>query len=289
MISEVRSRRGLAEAQIRSVAGRWLRVYKTFQQALVSAPPSQQEIRLLFRDLNEQVALRGVRFAAEDLTGEVPEPTGEQIVAQYNQYRAQQPGAQPSAPLESFGFGYRQPNRVRVAYLFIRRGPIERVSEPSMEQMQEYFLDHSDEFTRAAGAGEAETQAAPARMSFSEAREEIREALLQNAAGARLRDVAARAQTLLILFEDRGIEGDPMAWVLSQLRRSADDLLDRQVDVSFSNRTLDRAVALVAEAAGVRICFPWGTHGDRTWEPSVRVSLDPGSRTLGEALDLLTE
>lgn len=297
LISTIRSRHGLSEEQIRSVAGRWLRVYETFQQSLVSAPPSRQEVRLLFRDLNERVALRGVRFQAEQLLDEVPEPAPEQVVSHYNEFRARQPGVQPGAALETFGFGYRQPNRVRVAYLFLRREPIERVSEPSMEQMQEYFLDHAAEFTRSEPVEPPETEPATrdepdlrtVRMSFSEARDEIRALLVQNATDARIRGVATRAQTLLAVFEERGLQGDPMAWVRSQLQRSAEDLLARKVEVAFSNRTLRRAIALLSNEAGIRICFPWGTHGERTWDPSLRVSLEPGSRTLGEALDLITE
>lgn len=131
------SKYGYTEKHLRRAVANYLTVMTAFETAIVKTPASLPELRHTFADMEERIQLAMVAFEADDYTADIPDPLVEQIVPWFNKYKTFIP-RHPSNKTE-FGFGYRRPNRVDVAYLFIDRDNVSRAVEPSKEQMELYW------------------------------------------------------------------------------------------------------------------------------------------------------
>jgi len=286
-VSLFKTHHGAGEKHLRRIVGRWLKVHKAYEASLVEAPPSEPELRRLFRDLSERIAVEVARVSAEDFVDQVSAPTDEELQAQFEQYQAAIPGRYtPDSP---FGFGYLQPDRLAVAYLLINGEAVARVTAPSDKDVRDYYRDHRQEFTVEAPAGEdtAFTQpAAPQIMEFSEAKGQIVELLKDQAVTRKLDDLTAAAESLLARYAKEGAgESGPYGWIVSQMTAPAEQALALPVTVRIQNQRLDEAMDLLAEATGLRaICFPYGKTDAGELDPAVRVTLSLDGATLGEAL-----
>jgi len=290
-ISTFRSESRMSEIEVRAVAARWMRVYKHFQEGRMNIPPSDAELRIVFRDLYEGINLRMVALQAKDYAPNEGAPDEQQIEAMFEQYKAQGPGA--AEALDAWGFGYKQPTRIRMAYLLVREDVVARAVRPSSLRVQRYWLDHEDQFVQersdAADTQPAETERSS--MTFAEAEPLIVDLLRKEAVGPRIDDVLS-----LVAGEVRAVTAAPGAspyeQVVSSMRLPADRLLEREIrTVTIEAETLPRAMELLAEAAkGVRaIVYPWGEHGEIDLDPATRVTLKATDITLGEALRRITE
>ena len=152
---ELRSGEGVAYRDVIAALRRWLAVYKFYADTVIEAPPSEAEIRQLFRELREEVDLRVARVSAESLFKDVPEPSRGDIEALLKAHGASQPGT--VSPQNEFGFGYQLPDRVQITYLLIRESVLRRVTRPSGDEITDRYLKEPDRFTKEVwrGAGEA--------------------------------------------------------------------------------------------------------------------------------------
>jgi hypothetical protein len=293
------------EQVIRATARRWLTVVGHFGMAAPSPLPSQPQLRHAFRDLHERINLRVGVFRARDLLEEVDyEPTGEEMLAQYNRYRTESAG-RPETP-EDYGFGYRRPPRVRISYLFIDRGAVERAARPSQEKVDDYYRDNPDEIvdkpapsvrpaTGPATASSPTTDTVECRLGDlepAEAEPIIVEKLMPNAVNDAINDLLGEGRTLLDAIA-ADAETDPYLQVGRKMRRPAGDALSKRITVWIEGKPLRRAVQEIAEDAEIQaICYPWGTHGDVTIAPDVEITL-PTERTyeatVGSLLNAITE
>lgn len=155
---ELRTDERLSYRDLIAALRRWLRVYKLFSETVIDAPPSEAEIRQVFRELHERVDLRVARVSVEGLFKDVPKPTPAQILRQLADYGALPPRS--VSEKNPFGFGYRLPDRVQITYLLIREEVIRRTMRPSAKAIDDYYLAHEATLTKEVwrGAGEvAET------------------------------------------------------------------------------------------------------------------------------------
>jgi len=301
LVSTLRSsNRGWTEQTLRGAAANWLLINKAFTEALVSCPPSEAEIQLTYRDVTEKIDVRGIRLKAEDYLKDVPDPNQAAIDTHFNLYRTRFPNQ--TRKVDDMGFGYRQPGRARVQYLFVRGEVIERVTEPAFDLVVDYFNRNKGEFvkkvpigpaTAPAGEGTSQPASQPTRdvpMTFAEAKEQVIEKLRGEAAAARMDEVVSMVEIKARrLLEAGGDANEVFAAVRKEITRSADkDLAIVLRGVKINNLTLAEAVGRLAGAAKLRgICFPWGSHGTETLLESVKVSLVADGITLGEALKQL--
>ncbi len=305
-MSELRQQREITEEQFRSVIANWLAVHRTFERSNVAAPPSPQEVRRVFRDLTAEINLRLLTVKAEDFLKFVEDVDAEdeQVRMHFEEYKDRLPG-EFEGP-DSFGFGYRQPDKVELQYLQIRREPIARVARPGEREALRYYLDHKDEFVETV-AVETQPATAPAasdedvitprvretrevQLSFAEARPQIVEKLSAQAVARRMEQLLRDAQQAIEQYDEQG-EGDSTAheWAREQMTRPAGDILDEPVSVRIRSLPLEDAMRRVSDAAGVEICYPWGEQGDVTIDPGVRVTIEGNEPVpLGEALDEIT-
>jgi hypothetical protein len=285
------------EKAVRGAIANWLRVHKYFVDSSVACPPSEREVQLAYRDLNEQIDLRVLRVKADDHLKDVPDPNQADIDSHFNLYRTRFEGQ--TRKVDDLGFGYRQPGRARIQYLYIRGDATRRVTEPDFRDVMDYYNDNKSRFvkdvpasgpaTRPAGAASqpAETPRKTAQKTFAEAKAEIIEELRGGAVRDRLDDLAARAESALKRVPSDDVKaGKAYDKAVEMMKRPADKALAVVLpNVKISNLALNEAVDRLAEAAKLAgICYPWGTHGENTLDPSVKVTIQSDRITLGEAL-----
>jgi len=298
LMSELRSRRRWTEGFVRQVLRNWLLINKCFADSDVHCPPSETEVRLTYRDVTEQIDLRILRLKAEDYLKDVPDPNQASIDEHFNRYRTRFPGR--TRKVDDMGFGYRQPGRARVRYLFVRGDVVERITEPAFDLVVDYYNRNKAEFVRKVPVGPPATAPAGAasepasrptrdvQMTFAEAKEQIIETLRRDAAEAKMDEVVALVENRVRRFlEGKGDPNQAFASARKGMMRGAGEPLGVVLrGVKIDAAPLDEAMARLARAARLRaICYPWGTHGRHTLLPSVKVSLQAEVITLGEALE----
>ncbi len=305
LFSIVKLRTKLTAKYIHAALKRWLGVQKAHRFSLVSVPPSEPELRRLFRDVTEKIDLHIVAVTAGDFLDEVPEPNQKQIAEQFERFRSVAMGAY--SEVGSFGFGYYQPDRVRLRYLFVDRSVVERVVAPSDEAVRRYYRAHRSEFVREvpiareSSESPAQTSTEPSaqpvqvrteEMQFSEAKEQIVLLLKESAVRNRMDELLTRAETLLGGYETTdATEIGPYERVKDRLTLPPTDALERKLgSVSIHNESLEKAMERLSEAAGLRaICYPFGLTKQGGLDPSVKVSLSARDITLSEALNKITK
>ena len=288
------SRDAPTEKALRGAIARWLGVLRGYRAAQVATPPSEPQLRRLFRDLNEKIELRVLEIPAGRFSKDSAEPTAKEIEEQFQKYRNANPGQYPSA--DSFGFGYRQPDRAAVSYLLVDREAIERVARPDPRAVRQYWREHKGEFTkrvplsRPASAPASQPGTRPATgpasrpevetievpiTTLKEAWDQIVAKLSRTAADDKMETFMQQVQAWVGAAEGRG---DPEVYktVADEAGRPADAVLAVMVPkadiAAIRGRTLEEAVAALAKAVRLRaICYPWGTAGQFSVSPDVRI------------------
>jgi hypothetical protein len=304
-IAEVRDSPGMTERHFRGLIAKWLLIHKTFVQASLNTPPSVTELRRLYRDSSEQIALRFVRLSAEDYLDDVPQEfSPAEIQQQFGSYANALPERYASS--DSFGFGYQEPNRVAIAYLLVDREKLRRGIRPEDKSVRSYYRTHPEEFLRQAeqvGGPEQDSESQPASDSleapsepktFAEARAEIVQMLSDQLTDVRLEEVAGRALSAQArIASESASKVEPLDAVLDELieEEAAEAALSRQIrDLWIDAEPLSQAMEKLAQSAGLTaISYPWGRHG--MWEVSseVKVTLNAEEpMTLGDALKEIT-
>lgn len=300
---------GTTEARFRQSLSNWLAIRKAFEASLVRTPPSEQELEHLYRDITEKIGLKMVKISSEDLLKEVKgEPTDAQIDQQFNQHRTALPQTYAAADLMSFGFGYRQPDRVKIAYILVREDILRRVVKPDEEKVREYYIRNRDKFVHEAEPTTASsqptttpsqpTQSAPAAkagtaMTFTEAKPTIIKELSEVAVRARLDEMMSFIETAASKTESGGASS-VFEQIKARMTLPATEALAAKIPAAqvekLNGLTLEAAMDVLPKAANLKaICYPWGRHGDISIDPAVKVGLRAeGEMTLGEVLEQIT-
>jgi len=314
---------GATSISLRATLGRWVRVLRRYRAGQVTSPPSDAELRKLFRDLNETLTFRVLEVPAKKFTASVREPTEQEVLQHFNLYRRTRAGSYgrtaeaPQGSAESFGIGYYQPVRASVAYLVIHRGVIARVVRPGDRAVRKYFRKNPGEFTREVPKNPAASQPATAPttqpttrpdvemktvpMNVDEAWDQIVAKLSDRAAEARIEEFLQQVQTTVDAKLDAG-SADIKIYqkVYDSMIDSprAGDLLGKVVSAAnieaLRGKPLDKAIGALANAAGAglaAICYPWDTEGEFTVSKDIRIPQTlraDGPRTVDAILDEIT-
>ncbi len=263
--------------------------------SLPQPPPSIPEMRSACRTLHEQIQLAVATFPADDFLEGVPEPTEEQVAQQFAKARHLLPGA-PTNKTE-FGFGYRQPDRARIAWLFVDTDSLRKAAQPTEEQMARFWETNRGKLTKwvdvaPATAPASQPASAPAvaperkevvLTDYADALPTIRRRLGPTVAEDLASRLLRRAQQLIKI---NAAAKDPHAETVRALIRPADAVLARPVaGMPEITATLMEVVDRVASVAGVKIVYPFGTHGKYTLDPGLKIKLPKTTRKpLGEIL-----
>lgn len=305
LVSMIRSgSQGWTEGVLRSTIADWLRITKYRADAEIDSPPSEAEVRLIYRDVFEQIALRVAKVDANEFTKAVRDPNEDELRRQFSLYNEQFPGMAPR--VTDFGFGYRQQGKAALQYLLVRGDVIQRVVEPKLSDAYDFFNQNRAAFTKevpvtqpATKPGDANATTKPAEMKkvamdFAEAKPQILERMRNDAARVKMDEVQSQVESAVRTASSSGTDPNQVyRKVLLSMEKSADSLLTKSLPaMKLTDVTLEEAVRRLAEAAAIRaIAYPWGTHGSQTLLPTVKVSIEVGGdiRTLGDALKKITQ
>lgn len=287
---------GYTEKHLRQAVANYLTVMTAYTTAEMNTMPSLPELRHNFGDLWERIQLAMVALPAKDFTADVPEPSEEAVAGQFEQYKYLFP--QDPANKTDFGFGYRMPDRLDVAWLFIDEGPVAGAVEPFEKKMMDYWEEHKGELknripiptTATAPTDTQPTEPAEEKFrevafeSFSQAKAQIRLLFMPEAVDGGMSSIVSLARGTIQRFADND---DPYSAAARAMIRPADALLNRKIaSLPFAEAPLETVIEELEELAKVKIVYPFGKHEKFTLDEKVVVRIKPwGDITLGEALD----
>ena len=291
----------VSEDVLREAVARWLTIVRLAEESMSVPPLSGLEIAQIYRDLAEKIKLELVTINAEDFLAQVPDPNEDAVAAQFAEFRPFPPGQYSNA--NPFGFGYRQPDQAKVAYLLARQDVVRRSCKPREETVRDYFRRHAAEMVNkvpvtatqpATGASQPASRPIEYRqepMSLAEAKPRIVAKLTDEACQAKMDELLTRAAAMLEDFAKSGqpAETNSFEWVRGRMTAPAEAVLARPLaDVKIDDESLESAVSTLAEKAGLDvIVFPWGNLGERKLDPAVKVRLSAVNISLGDALEEL--
>lgn len=265
--------RDTSHKMVNSAIAHWLMIQRNYQANVVLTPPSESDLKHLYRDLNEQINARMITVSADEFRDKVTPPDEAGIKSQFETYRSTIAKSYDKNP---FGFGYRQPNRAAIQYLLVNQAVVERVTQPTLLQLQRYYRDHQAEFND---------------KNFSDVREEIAAKLAGPAIASKIESVLSDAEKSA---NELANPNDLKASVYEQTRArmvlDAKDILGRTLKEVRLDDDLDKAIQKLAEQADLdAICYPWSAPGNIKIDPKVHVKLVADNITLGDALQKITD
>jgi hypothetical protein len=306
----LRQNRSVTEQRIREVLGRWALILKDYQASALATPPSQSELKHLYRDISEKLKLKIVKVAPEMFMDQVGEPTEEQLAELFEEYKGRQAG--DFQGIETFSFGYTEPAKVSLAWLYLSRSAVMRGAMPSQSEIMTWIDTNQDQLVKnvPANASDAETDAdtdgengeavkpqvlETVPLTVAEQRAKAIEALRPQAGEAKFAELSSKISRDLLSWqapEDAQDVSPAQAYfdVAADWQLPAEDLLNRNILVLYFNEPTELdsvidTVAAQAEPPLTAICYPWGTHENVTIDRNVKIpAIQKRNLTVGEAL-----
>jgi hypothetical protein len=93
------------------------------------------------KDMFDGIVVDGTVIPAERLLAEVPEPTEEEIQAQFERYKNVQPGT------GEYGFGYIQPPRIKFEYMELDREALKHAVKLDPVAVSKFYLQNRSKYT----------------------------------------------------------------------------------------------------------------------------------------------
>jgi hypothetical protein len=181
--------------QVRNAVRSFLLVNSSFDQALSMIKVSQPLLQnRMARELQE-IKLNLVEFNNKEYADKVAPPTPEQINEQFNKYADNLAGT-GDPKTNPFGFGYKYPDRVKVAYIGVSTNEIKKAIRSSKSEYdwdvdaQKYYKKNQSEFASTQPAttkpgdalslgGSSKPSTNPTTRPFAEVRDTIVEDLIR--------------------------------------------------------------------------------------------------------------
>ena len=293
VVSALRNR-DIPEKQFRAAVRRLMMVSLFFERWQIECPPSGPRVKHLAMELAENVNVAIVPIRAEAFLDQLDrEYSPDEIQAQFDLYDDVLP--RTFASQESYGFGYRLPDRVRIEYMLIRPDRVGAAVQADLQEALAYFSRHEsdhDLFETLGIEPPASEPDAPAELKFSD----VRDAILRMLTDQKVADKCKAVARTMNLASERIADSNPTGEnvydvALRQTMLSADSVLQRPLtDVRFDDAPLSEVLTALAERVDLAaIGFPYGTIDDETVSPETPVSLTEDDTTLGDVLDRICE
>jgi len=305
------SQLGLTEKDLYRAVRHYMMVMATFDSAAVNVPPSLPELKHIFRDLYERINLSMLAFAADDFIADAPEPDEQTIREWFERYKNLLPN-HPSNKTD-FGFGYRRPDRIDIAWLFIDSDKVYAAIEPSDKQMLSYWRRHKGEIKKLVPIKATTTKPSTQPKSsptttatttpstkpnnaprfrevvitrYSEAKPQIYQILKQQGTEIKISELIALLQKRLAKFSK---QVNPYPAVVKSMHKPADELLNRRISMMpFTSAKLKTVIDQLGQIARVKIVYPIGKYEKFTIDGEVSIQTSGWKNiTLAKALELI--
>jgi hypothetical protein len=117
-----------------------------FNSLISDARVFKDDVAQEFSLANDKIMLRDVTVNTADYLKKAPEPTEEQIKAQYEKYKNILATDTPDASGVVQPFGYKIPDRVKFSYLSAALADAEKEIKVSDDEIKQYYESHKDSF-----------------------------------------------------------------------------------------------------------------------------------------------
>jgi len=276
----------VSKPSVRSALASWEMIYKNFEANQLGVPPSQPELRRLYRDTQEKVAVRVAMLKASDFLDKVSEPNDADLQSLFGQFQNSNEGDVTEIHLASgqtvenpFGFGYMQPNRASVQYLLLRNSVVERGSQPGDQAVKQYFLDNQAKYDRK-------------HQQLSDVKDEIAKSLRERVVKSHADSVLSQADSMITASLAKSDSGKANVYeeAKSEMMLGADDVLAAPLKDVHLDGTVEQVVSQLARQAELdAIVYPYDVPGAVNIGSGLHVTLDEAQTTLGEALQKITD
>ncbi len=169
--------------QVRSAIGLKVIESQNASRVLVSAAPSEPEVRKYVRDTQDKITIKTAVFDAANWVNEDETFSEEQMQAHFDKYRDVYPDESED------GFGYKFPRRVTIQYVIADPMAIAEGIEISQEAAIDYWKRNKSKYTKRVPVdtmGPVDSETPPemkqVTMKFSEARDGVQRELKQQKA-----------------------------------------------------------------------------------------------------------
>lgn len=159
---------------------------RSLNQIKISTPRLNQTLARNVQQIKARIAI----FDARDYLSSLPEPTDEELLAQFQAFAANSPGS--VSETNPFGFGYRIPDQLRLQWIAVPQSQIEQAvlrSKSDFEWEEEarvYFSKHWEQFAQKnIPTTDSSTQPAtqptsvPVKPSFESVKDKVYDAIRQ--------------------------------------------------------------------------------------------------------------
>lgn len=187
----------LTEKDIREMLNRYLIIAQAFRTQGDGLYISDPKLKRMYRDMAQTVNLRMAPFRAADFLDQVNVETSEKDIQDLFQACRQYPRGSARTP-NPFRFGYRVPDRVSLAYVFIDLDEVAARIDLDSDVIYQYWEEHKDDFTRPVTiepteGEESEPTVEMVRIEqFKDAKPLVRARLTEQEAARAISDAATR-------------------------------------------------------------------------------------------------
>lgn len=301
--------KGMSESRVDEAFRDWVLINTASSLAAYDVPPSDAELKKVFRDVFERIDLRVATLSAEEIAKTIKDnPAEDRIIAQFTEFRSVLPGTFKDA--FSYGFGYKQPAQAAVSYLYVSQKALEQSVMPTQEDIDQYYRDNreskisipvsqpatatasaptttqgSQPATATATAPVEEKEVVLSSLSPDKARPYIVNLLRPAMVERKMDELLGKVDQIEPTITDVKAPQTVYEAVIAKMIHPATDKLSTKIKLPITAMPVDQAIELLAEETGLtKIAFPVGKVGDKTLYPATKVTVDKGV-TLEQALD----
>ncbi len=108
---------------------------------------TQAQLKHLVRNEIERLNADVVPVRADSFTDEIEDPAQDEILQHLNTYKGNLANEMNEA--NPYGFGYKQPARIQLEYIAVKREQAEKIADaPTAEEMESFYQQNVDQFTQ---------------------------------------------------------------------------------------------------------------------------------------------
>jgi len=197
MISSLMNQRGVPEDEVLDVFSKLLAV---LEYARIMTSNEDVTVSQSMHDtswLGEAISTEYVKCGAAAFAAGQSEPTEQALAEQFDKFKAVLPGT--IADANSYGFGYKLPDRVQLEYAAVKRDDIASIiTVPTEEDAEDYYQKHLKQFTESVPSDANDPNSEPVEQtkSYVEVAKVISDSLLNEKINTMAEKILQEAKTI---------------------------------------------------------------------------------------------
>lgn len=196
VIGAIMNRTRLPEDRILAIFGKFLSVLQYAEITCSSEDITNRQIKHMARNEQESLDFGYVGFDASTFTGNMSEPDKVEIDKQFGKYKDYFTGRVSDE--NPYGFGYKQPDRVRLEYIAVKLGDVRKIIKPpTQDEMGDYYNRNKDrEFTEQVRTDPNDPNSLTTQVkSYAEVMDTIEKKLIWNRVMSKAENIILQAKT----------------------------------------------------------------------------------------------